>query len=86
MLQGDRLKAPSSSVSGVAELGQQWFGALGQEPVLSLVTDLHQCDVGEPGLPVLPHGIDDAVQRTPSRICSQAGPDTLGRLRRLLSG
>jgi hypothetical protein len=55
---------PSTSVSRVAELGQQWFGGLGQETVLSLVTDLHHWVL-------LLWGRRPA---DPSRICSQAGP------------
>jgi hypothetical protein len=57
-------------VSRVAELGQQWFGDLGHEPVLSLVTDLHQWVLLLWG----------RRRAHPSRICSQAGPDALGRL------
>ena len=55
-------------MSRIAELGQQWFGGLGQEPILS-------SQRGGGGRPA-----------NPSRMCGQAGPDTFGRLRQLLSG
>jgi hypothetical protein len=57
---------PSTPVSRVAELGQQWFGGLGQETVLSLVTDLHHWVL-------LLWGSRPA---DPSRLCSRAGAAT----------
>src|SRR5689334_16367196 len=58
-----RRPSKSNGLPGsAAQLCEQGFGGLVEEPGLTLVADLHQGDVGEPGGLVLAHRVDDRVE------------------------
>ena len=55
------------SADGRTQPRQQRSCGLLQEPLLSLVADLDERDVGETGSPVLVDGLDDRLQVGPAR-------------------
>ena len=58
------------SPRSTSELVEQRAGSLLQERLLAVAADLNECDVGEAGLPVLTHGVDDRIEVGPQGIDS----------------
>ena len=79
------MPAPARLGSGAAaQLLEQRAGDLGEELLLGVAADLHERDVGEPGLPERPDALDDRVEVGSARdvVGDVLGPDELRRRRR----